>query len=332
MDEVWVFIEGRLGRIETVSLELLGKGLELSQALKGRLASLWIGSKPEGTADEAIAYGSERVYLIEEPRLEIYQSEVYASLMANLITKYEPKVVLFGATSIGSDLAPRVAAKVETGLTAHCVELCIEEYNGIPCLIQVIPGFGGNLMVKLVCPERRPQMATIRPGVMEKAIRDASRKGEIVWVTPDIKQEWFRANVIEVVEEEPSGTALEEAEVIVAGGWGLYSSGGFEPVEELAKVLGGEVAGTRPAVDRGWIPEDRMIGQSGKSVSPRLFISVGASGATHFTTGFLKSKAILAIDQNPEAPIFEVCDIGIVGDLKKILPCLLKELTEASRC
>ncbi|MFC1974618.1 electron transfer flavoprotein subunit alpha/FixB family protein [Chloroflexota bacterium] len=228
------------------------------------------------------------------------------------------------------DLAPRVAAKVKTGLTAHCTDLYIDKAGDKPQLIAVVPGWGGNLMVKIACPEKRPQMATVKPGVMEKPDRVKDRQGQIIRIETNINDADFRARTIEIIEEKPSGIPLDEADIIVAGGWGLESVGGFELVEELAEVLGGAVGGTRPAVDKGWLPEERMIGSSGKTVSPKFFISAGASGAMHFTTGFLKSKVILAIDKNPKAPIFEVCDLGIVGDLGKIIPCLVGELKAAT--
>jgi electron transfer flavoprotein alpha subunit len=278
MSEVWVIAEQRLGKLMNVSLELLGKGAELAQKLKVGLAAVLLGDNVHALAEELICYGADMVYLEEDPRLRLYQSEIYADLVAKLVSTYQPQIVLIGATGIGRDLAPRIAAKLKTGLTAHCVELSIiDEDSERPQLTQVVPGWEGNLMVNIACPVRRPQMATVSPGVVTKRRRE-------------------------------------------------------EPVEELAMVLGGAVAGTRPAVDSGWIPEHRMIGQSGKTVRPKLFISIGASGAPQFTTGFLKAKVVLAIDQNPKAPIFEVADIGLVGDLREILPCLMAELKEAGLC
>jgi electron transfer flavoprotein alpha subunit len=233
-----------------------------------------------------------------------------------------------GGNSIGLDLAPKVAARLRTGLTAHCVELSIEEVDGKHLLVGAIPGFGGNVMVKIACPEKMPQMVTVRPGVFEKAAREEGRKGEIVKVKPRIKKEELRIRTLEVVEEKPSEATLDEAEAIVVGGWGLQAAGGFDPVEELAGILGGVVAGTRPAVDAGWIPEQKMIGVSGKTVSPKLLVSVGASGAMHFVAGFPKAKCVLAINKDPKAPIFEACDIGIVGDLREVVPQLCQKLKE----
>jgi len=328
MNEVWVIAEQRLGKLVNVSLELLGKGAELAQHLKVSLAAVLLGDKVQNLADELTCYGADKVYLGEDPRLRFYQSEVYANLLEKLVASHKPQILMIGATSIGRDLAPRVAAKLKTGLTAHCVELSIVRKGGEkPQLVQVVPGWGGNLMVNITCPGRRPQIVTVSPGVMTKPDRK-ERKGDVIMVQMDIPGE-LRVETLEMVQEEPSGIALEEAEVVVAGGWGLLSAGGFGPVEELAKVLGGVVAGTRPALDSGWIPEHRMIGQSGKTVSPKLFVSIGASGAPQFTTGFMKAKVVLAIDQSHDAPIFEVADIGLVGDLRDLIPCLIAELEES---
>jgi len=324
MNEVWVIAEQRLGRLMNVSLELLGKGVELARKLEVELAAVLLGGGVQALAEELVYHGADRVYLGENAKLRLYQSETYADLIAGLIKKQQPQIVLVGATSIGQDMASRVAAKVRTGLTAHCIDLYIDEDSQEHQLVQVVPGWGGNLMVRIACPKRRPQMVTVNPGVMARCTPDERRKGEIIRLEIDIGAE-SNIETLEMVEEEPSGVALDDAEVVVAGGWGLSSFGSFEPVAELTKVLGGAVAGTRPAVDSGWIPEHCMIGQSGRTVSPKLFISIGASGAPQFTSGFIKSKVILAIEQNPNAPIFEVADIGLVGDLRDILPCLIAE-------
>jgi len=322
MNEVWVIAEQRLGKLMNVSLELLGKSVELAEKLEVNLVAVILGDGIQALTSELTYYGADKVYLGEDARLRLYQSEPYASSIAKLIEAEKPQIVLIGATSIGQDLASRVAAKVKTGLTAHCVDLYIDEKSR---LVEVVPGWGGSLMVQITCPEKRPQMATVSPGVMVKCTRNEQRKGETIRIEVDVSTE-LKAETLEMVEEEPSGVVLEDAEVIVAGGWGLASVGDFKPIEELARVLGGVVAGTRPAMDSGWIPESGMIGQSGKTVSPKLFISVGASGAPQFTSGFTKSKVILAIDKNRNAPVFEVADVGLVGDLRDIVPQLIDEL------
>lgn len=324
--EVWVWAEARSGTLAGVSLELLGKGRELAERLGGSLAAVLIGHRVESLAPELIAYGAGKVYLAQNAGLELYQSGAYTRILADLIQQHRPEIVLLGGTSLGKDLAPRVAARVRTGLTAHCIDLYIEEIEGKPQMVQVVPGWSGGMMIRILCPERRPQMATVTPGVMERPVRDGSRRGDVIAIDPRIEDKDLRARTVKMAEERPEGLSVEAAEVVVAAGWGMNAVGGAGPARKLADLLGGAVAGTRPAVDKGWVPAEGMIGQSGKTVKPRLFISLGASGAMHFTTGFLKSKTILAIDRNPQAPIFQVCDVGIVGDLKEILPLLEAEL------
>lgn len=326
MRQIVVWAECGDGRIADASLEVLRKATQLAGSMSGSVAAILIGDRCRGSAEELIRHGADRVWLVEDNRLELYQSDPYARIVTDIIVEAGPEIVLMGGTSVGMDFAPRVAAKLKTGLTAHCIDLHIERIDGREQLVQVVPGWGGQMMVKIVCPDHRPQMATIRPGVMEKGAGDPSRTGEIIPVTPVIKESDFRAKALKMVKEEEHEKPLEDAEIIVSGGFGLYGSGGFEPVERLAAALHGEVAGTRPAFDQGWIPESRMIGQSGKTVRPRLFVSVGASGAMHYTTGFLKAKVIVAIDRNPTAPIFDIADFGIAGDLNRIIPCLIEQL------
>lgn len=323
--EVWVIAEQRSDELQPVSLELLGKGLELSSKLDVGVTAILLGKSVKKAAQELIYHGASKVYLLEDARLRYYQGELYARLIAELIGQHKPEIVMASATTIGTELTPRVAAKVETGLTAHCIDLYIDEENPQKQLVQVVPGWGGNLMVRIICPQRRPQMVTVRPGVLSPSPRDEKRKGKIVSVTPDIKEGDLRVETVEMVEELPREKPLESAKTVVCGGWGMNALGDFSKVQELADVLEGAVAGTRPAMDKGWIKESRLIGQSGKTVSPELFISLGASGAMHYTTGFMGAKFILSVDQNPTAPIFEMSDIGIIGDLRDVLPCLIEE-------
>lgn len=325
--EIWVVGEQRLGRLEEVSLELLSKGMALSQSMGVTLAAVLLGDKLEEMASELVFGGAEKVYHLEDARLTYYQSEAYARLLANAIKEHQPQVVLIGATEIGKELAPKVAAKLGTGLTAHCIDLYVGDVDGSPQLIHVVPGWGGNLVVHIICPKKRPQMATVSPGVLPRAARDENRKGKIIKVKPDVKDgDFHRIETIEMIEHSPKDKALESADVVVCGGWGMNALGDFSGVQELADVLGGVAAGTRPAMDKGWIDEDRLIGQSGKTVRPGLFVSLGASGAMHYTTGFMDSKVVLAVDQNPQAPIFQMADVGIVGDLREVLPRLIEEL------
>jgi len=325
--EIWVIGEQRLGRPEEVSLELLSKGTALSQRIGVALSAVLLGDQVEEIARELVFHGAEKVYLLEDARLRYYQSEAYARLLAEVIKEHGPQVVLIGATEIGKELASKVAAKLRTGLTAHCIDLYVGEVDGAPQLIHVVPGWGGNLVMHIICPQKRPQMATVKPGVLSKAVRDENRKGTIIRVKPDIGDKDFsRIETLEMIEESPKGKPLESADIVVCGGWGMNALGDFSMLQELADILGGVVAGTRPAVDKGWVEEARMIGQSGKTVSPGLFVSLGTSGAMHYTTGFMGSKVTLAVDQNPQAPIFQMADIGIVGDLREVLPCLIEEL------
>ena len=327
--EVWVWAEQRDGRLLGVSLEILGKGCQLAEKLGVGLAAVLLGEKVEGLARELIAYGAGKVYLLEDPLLRLYQSDLYTRVIAELVERHKPEVLLMGATTIGMDLAPSVAARVKTGLTAHCVDLTIEPVNNKPLMVAAIPGFGGKIMVKIACPEKRPQMATVKPGMMEKASKDEARQGHIIREKFDLRPEDIRARTLDMVEEKPAGIPVEEAETVVSVGWGMQSVQNLSLAREIAKLLAAAWAGTRPAVDKGWVPEEAMIGQSGKLVSPKLFISLGASGAMAYAVGFLKSKVVLAVDKNPNAPIFEMCDIGIVADLSKLLPPLVEEFRQA---
>lgn len=326
MKDVMVWVEQRDNRLMDVSLEMLQKATELAAVLEGNVSAILIGNECKDLADELILYGASKVFLIEDSLLQLYQSDSYIRIVADIISEVSPGIVLVGGTSIGMDIASRVAARLRTGLTSHCVDLYIEKIEGKDQLVHIVPGWKGSMMLKIICPERRPQMATVRPGVMEKGEPDHSLRGEIVSISPDIRDDDFKAKTLGMVHEEVEGISLDDADIIVSGGYGLYSAGGFKLIEELADAINGEVAGTRPAFDEGWIPENRMIGQSGKTVRPKLFVSVGASGAMHYTTGFSKSRVIVGIDKNPKASIFNVSDLGVVGDLAKIVPCLIEEL------
>jgi electron transfer flavoprotein alpha subunit len=322
--EVWIWAEQRQGKLLPCAFELLGKGRELCQSLGGKLASVLVGSEVEGLCPELMDYGCERIYVAEDPLLFLYQGEPYTDLLSKLIGERGPEIVLWGATPIGTELSARVAARLRLGLTAHCIDLYIDDIEGKPRLVQVVPGWSGNLALKIIS-RTTPQMATVKPHLMTKPT-PRRVAGEVIPIPTELKERDRKAGAVEMVEEEAEEMPLEEAEIVVSGGWGLNAAGGFGPVEEIAAVLGGAVGGTRPAFDKGWIPESRMIGISGKIVSPKLFVSLGASGATQYTTGFARSQVIFAVDQNPDAPIYEVADIGIVGNLQTILPLLIKEL------
>jgi electron transfer flavoprotein alpha subunit len=325
MKDILVWAEQRDGRPAGVALEILKKALDLAAILKGQVSAVVIGKDCRECAAELIAHGAGRVFIVEDPRLGLYQADACTKILCRLIVETRPDIVLMGGTSVGSDLAPAVAARLGTGLTAHCTDLHIEAVEGRDQLVMVVPGWRGSMMVKIVCPEKRPVMATIRPGVLERGRPEPSRKGETIAVSADIDEEDFRARTLEMVRESKE-SALEKAKIIVSGGFGFYEAGGVALLDQLARTLGGVTAGSRPACDAGWIPESRMIGQSGRTVSPDLFISIGASGAPHYTTGFAKAKLIVAIDKNQKAPIFDIADFGVVGDLKEIIPALVEEL------
>ena len=324
--ETWVYAEQRGGKLARVSLELLGKGVELSEKLAGGLVSVLVGSGIEALASELLSHGAEKVYVIDDPRLEHYHNQAYGAVIADLVKEHQPEIFLLGATAIGEDLAPCIAAKVGTGLTAHCIDLRIEDCDGVATLHQTVPGWGGGKRVDIICPQQRPQMATVKPGVFVVPHGKKHRQGQIVKVSPQLEDRLFRARTLEMTEQEGSELPVEEADIVVAAGWGVNALGNMDMVRELAEVLQGAVAGTRPLLDKGWITADRMIGQSGKVIGPSLFISLGASGAMHFSTGFERAKFVLAVDQNPQAPIFQAADVGIVGDLREVLPCLIEQV------
>jgi len=324
--EVWVWAEQRQGKLLDVSLELLGKGKELSQTLGSSLASVLIGYGIEKLAPELVSHGADKVYVLEDSHAQLYEPNLYAKLLADLAGSNEPEIILVGATTLGGEISAAAGARLNTGVTAHCIDLYISKELR---LIQVVP-WVDNTVMEIIC-RRNPQIATAKPGVFLMPQRVESREGEVIRIPFEAEAEDPRVRTVEVNEEKPSGVPLEAADIIVAGGWGLHSMGGFESVKKLAGILGAAVGGTRPAVDREWIPQDSMIGQSGKTVRPELFLSIGASGAMHYTTGFSRSKVVMAVDRNPKAPIFDMADVGIVGDLEDILPCLIEEFRQACK-
>jgi len=319
---VWILAEQRSGKLMDVSLELLGGGKELANKLGVDLSAVLLGHNAGELAKELIAYGADNIHLVSHPLFEFYQSGAYTKVMTDLVNQHKPEILLVGATAIGMDLAPRVAVKLKTGLSAHVVKLEIDEKRQ---LRQIVPGFGGKVMAVVICPTHRPQMTTVRPGVFRKPIRDESRKGNIVKVDVDIAEDDLRARTIQLIEEKPKEKPLEGAEIVVAGGWGMRAVRDFKPIRELAALLAASVGGTRPAADEGWITEEQMIGQSGKTIRPKLYIGLGISGEMHHTVGILDSEVIVAVNKDENAPIFQVADLGIVGDLREVLPRLLKE-------
>lgn len=324
---VMVFAEQRCGDLKKVSLELLGKGKELADTLGVELSSALIGHDVEGLAPTLIAHGADRVHLIDAPVLENYSTTAYAKAMVSLITKVKPEIVLYGATHIGRDLAPRIARRLGTGLTADCTELTIDLEKR--ALMQTRPAFGGNLMATILCLNHRPQMATVRPGIMKMLDPDASRKGEIVPFEVDILPEDMKTKVLEIVRETKRVANLEDAQIIVSGGRGVGGGDGFKKIQMLADVLGGEVGGSRVAVEKGWISKDHQVGQTGKTVRPMLYIACGISGSIQHRAGMQNSGCIVAINKDPNAPIFSIADIGVVADLHTFIPKFVEELKRA---
>lgn len=322
--EVWVFAEQRNNVIQDVSVELLNPGRKIADELGVNLCSVLLGHNLGNLPDELIEYGADRVYVVEHPLLAIYQSDAYTHVLSELCRRYSPDVLLVGATFIGMDLAPRVAARLRTGLSAHIVGLEVDKETKL--LKQIVPGFGGGVMAVVTCPKTKPQMATVRPGVFTKPEKSPGREGEVVKVEVPIDESMIKAKTIKMVQERPAGKQLEEAEVVIGIGMGACNPEIMRHVGELAKILGAAIGGTRPAVDEGYIKEDQMIGVSGKTVRPQLHIALGISGAMQYMTGVMGSKVILSINRDPNAPIFQMSDIGIVGDLKDVLPKLVEEL------
>lgn len=326
---VCVFAEHFQGTVKKYSLEKINKAKQIAAELGAETAVLVCGNKPDKVAQDLAKTGVTKVIVFDHPELELYQPVLYAELLADWSRKEKPEIMWFSSSSIGADLAARTAAKLETGLTAHCVDLNLEEIDGKKIVSHSLPGWGGNFIVKIICPEKRPQMATVRSGICEPAEISGNAAAEIIKVPVTVKEELMKVRAVEEVFDEGASDGLESAEVVVAGGWGLRSAGSVDLIKQLAKMLKAEIGGTRPLVDCGWIDEKRMIGVSGKSVTPRLFISVGASGQPHYTTGFDKAKVIVCINNDPTAPLFEMCDLGIVGDARRVLPELIAQLEAA---
>ncbi len=320
---VWVFAEQRDGRLLDAGLEILGEGRKIADKLEQELAAVLLGHNVTSLVDELSAYGADKAYLADAPVLEVYRNDAYSLVMEALINQYKPAIFLIGGTRIGMDLAPRVAAKVNTGLSAHCVGLDVDEGG---CLRAQVPAFGGSVMASIACPNHRPQMATIPPGFMKKPEKKTGSKATVENVKVELTEEDIRTKVLEVFREEPKSKPIELAETIIAGGYGMGSKENWSMLEELAAVLGGSVGATRPACDEGWaVQEEQMIGQSGKTVHPDLYIGAGISGVIHHLIGIQDSKVIVAINNDPNAPILKAADYAIVSDFKEIVPALIDE-------
>ncbi|HAK88043.1 MAG TPA: electron transfer flavoprotein subunit alpha [Nitrospiraceae bacterium] len=322
---VWIFAEQREGMAAPVAYELLGAGRRLANELKTGLSAVLLGSNEE-QAKELIKWGADKVYHCNDAIFDKFNDEPYSQMLVNLIRTHKPEIVLAGATPIGRSFIPRVAARVRTGLTADCTALEIDKDSGN--LLQIRPAFGGNIMATILCPNHRPQIATVRPRVMKRGEYDEGRKGGIVPVSASGIT--CRTKVLDTIKEASECMVnLQEAEVIVAGGRGLGKPEGFKMLEELAELLGGAVGASRAAVDEGWVAYSHQVGQTGKTVCPKIYIACGISGAVQHLVGMQSSDIIIAINKNPEAPIFDVATYGIAGDVYEVVPLLIKKLKEA---
>jgi len=320
--DVWVFAEQKKGVIQSVAYELLGEGKKLAQKRRQNLAAVLLGDKIKKEAKKLIERGADKVYVIESPVLKDYQAQIYANVLTKLIRDYKPEIVLTGATSIGRSLIPRVAVELKTGLTADCTGLDIDEEKGM--LLQTRPAFGGNIMATIICPHRRPQMATVRHKVMKEAEVDTKHKGEIIEINPQDFSLKSDTKLIDIIEELEETVNLTEADIIVSGGRGVGSGDNFKIIEELAKSIGAAVGASRAAVDSGFKPYSHQVGQTGKTVCPKIYFACGISGQIQHLVGMQSSDIIVAINKDPDAPIFKVATYGIVGDLFKVIPALIK--------
>ncbi len=331
---VYVFAQQVDNELSGIAFELLGKAKELAADLNTDVSAVLIGSGVKGLADQLAEYGADKVIVVDDPELKDYRTEPYAHALSSVINEYKPEIVLVGATAIGRDLGPRVSARVATGLTADCTVLEIGDFplNPIPGqeqkhnqLLMTRPAFGGNTIATIACPDNRPQMATVRPGVMQKIAPIAGAKAEIIEYNPGFTPNNKYVEILEIVKELNNTVDIQEAKILVSGGRGVGSKENFQILEDLASAIGGTVSCSRAVVDNGWMPKELQVGQTGKTVRPNVYFAIGISGAIQHTAGMEEADIIVAINKDETAPIFDVADYGIVGDLNKIVP----KLTEA---
>ena len=335
---VYVFAQQVDNEISGIALELLGKGKELAAKLETEVTAVLIGYNVKNLADKLAEYGADKVILVDDPELETYRTEPYAHALASVIEKYKPEIVLVGATAIGRDLGPTVSARVKTGLTADCTVLEIGDFPlvAIPGqeqkhnqLLMTRPAFGGNTIATIACPDNRPQMATVRPGVMQKIAPIAGAKAVIEEYNPGFTPNNKYVTIKEVVKAVSDTVDIMDAKILVSGGRGVGSAENFKILDDLAEVLGGTVSCSRAVVDNGWKPKDLQVGQTGKTVRPQIYFAIGISGAIQHVAGMEESDLIVAINKDETAPIFDVADYGIVGDLNKVVPALTEKIKEA---
>ena len=336
---VYVFAQQVDNEINNIAFELIGKGKDLANALGTDVTAVLVGSNVKNLADELGEYGADRVIVVDDPELKEYRTEPYAHALASVIKKYKPDVFLVGATAIGRDLGPRVSARIHTGLTADCTQLEIGDFpiNPIPGkeqlhnqLLMTRPAFGGNTIATIACPEFRPQMATVRPGVMQKLPKEAGRKAVIEEFNPGFTPDNKYVEILKVVKAVNDVADIMDAKILVSGGRGVGSAENFKLLDALAEAIGGTVSCSRAVVDAGWKSKDLQVGQTGKTVRPNVYFAIGISGAIQHLAGMEESDLIIAINKDETAPIFDVADYGIVGDLNKIVPMLTEKIKEAN--
>lgn len=335
---VYIFAEQVDGKVSNIAYELIGEGKNLAEKLNTEVTAVLIGSGVKGEAEKLGAYGADRVILVDDPELKEYRTEPYTHALSEVINKFKPEIVLIGATAIGRDLGPSTSARVETGLTADCTQLEIGNFPlTVPAgkedtqkhnqLLMTRPAFGGNTIATIACPNNRPQMATVRPGVMQKRAKEDGRAFELVEFNPGFKPNDRYVDILEVVKKIGDTVDIMNAKILVSGGRGVGSAENFKILDELAEVLGGEVSCSRAVVDAGWKPQALQVGQTGKTVRPQIYFAIGISGAIQHLAGMEDSDLIIAINKDEDAPIFDVADIGLVGDLNQIVPAFTKQLS-----
>lgn len=330
---VYVFAQQVDGEVSGIAYELLGKAKDLAKDLDTDVTAVLLGSGVMGLADGLAEYGADKVIVVDDKELEVYRTEPYAHALSSVINEYKPEIMLVGATAIGRDLGPRVSARVATGLTADCTVLEIGDFTDMATkevlpkqLLMTRPAFGGNTIATIACPDFRPQMATVRPGVMQKKERQAGVKANVEEFNPGFTPNNNYVEILEVVKAVSETVDIMDAKILVSGGRGMGNAENFKMLEELAEVIGGTVSCSRAVVDAGWKPKDLQVGQTGKTVRPNVYFAIGISGAIQHLAGMEESDIIIAINKDDTAPIFDVADFGIVGDLNKIVPALTEKL------
>ena len=335
---VYVFAQQVDNEVSGIALELIGKGKDLAKDLDTDVTAVLIGSDVKGLVDVLAEYGADKVIVVDDPELKEYRTEPYAHALASVINEFKPDIMLVGATAIGRDLGPRVSARVHTGLTADCTQLDIGDFPMVAIpgkeqkhnqLLMTRPAFGGNTIATIACPDFRPQMATVRPGVMQKAERVPGAKAELIEFNPGFTPDNKYVEILEVVKAVSDVADIMDAKILVSGGRGVGSPENFKLLEDLAEALGGTVSCSRAVVDSGWKPRDLQVGQTGKTVRPQVYFAIGISGAIQHVAGMEESDIIVAINKDENAPIFDVADYGIVGDLNKIVPALTEQIKAA---